>query len=122
DLLRAARKEGAIDALAQDSIVRAPGLAREWREVALEVVEEPAALRMLLRCYHLRAATLLAEDAGADGDADAAAHAKAYALRHVTRHEQAIEAMLPQHGARLAGLRPDRMADTPSAGNTDGTD
>jgi acyl-CoA dehydrogenase len=104
DLLRAATKERALEALVADSIQRGPELADAWRALASETITEAGALRLLMRCYHLRAATLLAEDAASDGDAEARAHAKAYTLRHVVRDERAFEAMLPEHGARLAGL------------------
>jgi alkylation response protein AidB-like acyl-CoA dehydrogenase len=103
DLLRAATKERALEALVTDSVRRGPEFAEGWRALAGEAVGEVAALRFLFRCYHLRAATLLAEDAR-EGDPEAAAHAQAYALRHVRRDERGIEALLLEQGRLLAGL------------------
>jgi hypothetical protein len=101
DFLRATRKEGALDALAADSTRRAPELAPEWD--ALRPDGERAALRLLARAYHLRAATLLIEDAR-DGDPHADAHARAYLARHVTGDARAFEAQLEREGRALTGV------------------
>lgn len=104
DLLRAAHKDGAVDALRDDSLARlAPHdhvLRAAWAR--LRPSGEAGALRFLMDCYHLRTATLLAQDAAGDGDATAAAHAAAYLARHVASDEAALLALLERHGQALA--------------------
>lgn len=114
DFLRACAKEDAARALAEDSLARLPPaspLAEAWRAWAEDAARprsqpeaEVAALRLLERGYHLRVATLLAEDAtlaGAD-DAEAAAHARAYEARRVRRDEAAFDALALAEGHVLA--------------------
>jgi alkylation response protein AidB-like acyl-CoA dehydrogenase len=104
DLLRAAEKDGALDVLSSDSLRRLPAASRlraEW--VALRAPrEESLALRFLFDCYHLRAATLLAQDAERDGDAVARAHAEAYAARRALRDDAEADRVLARAAFELA--------------------
>lgn len=93
DFLRACRKEGAVHALAR----AATGLREEWSAwaEAAGAMDEAAALRLMTRAFHLRAAMLLrAHDPLA---------AEAYALRHVARDEEAFDRLAVKEGAALAG-------------------
>ena len=112
DFLRACAKEDAARALAEDSLARLPAgspLADAWHAWTEDVARprgppemEVAALRLLERGFHLRAATLLAEDAAVARDPEAAAHARAYEARRVRRDEAAFDAMALEEGALLA--------------------
>lgn len=112
DFLRACAKERAAEALVDDGLARLPAghpLRAAWHAWAADALRprappemEMAALRLLESGYHLRVATLLAEDAAHDGDAEAAAHARAYARRHVRRDDAASDALVLREGARLA--------------------
>lgn len=113
DLLRAALKDGALAALAEDSLRRLDGaheataaaanLLREaWPRLAAHELAEVSAVRLLDDAFALRAASLLVENAR-DGDAEAEAHAHAFIARRVLKDETAFEARLATSGRLLAG-------------------
>ncbi|MFA5862486.1 MAG: acyl-CoA dehydrogenase family protein [Candidatus Thermoplasmatota archaeon] len=104
DLLRSAQKDGALDALRGDSLARLGQRDGPLRDAwaRLRPTGEAGALRFLTACYHLRAATLLAQDAASDGDATATAHAVAYLARHVTHDEPAFLTLFERVGQALA--------------------
>ena len=96
DFLRAVAKDGAADALMQDSLRRSAALAPHWERWAREVAraDEMASARLLTTGYHLRAATLLA----AEGDR---AWAEAYRLKNVERDDAGFEAVVREHADEL---------------------
>lgn len=115
DFARACAKDGAAAALVDDSLSRVSAhgggsLAAAWRQWAADlahprtaVAREMASWRQLMRAYHLRAATLLVEDALRDDDPAAHAFAKAYVALRVEEDAAAFERLVEEQGARLAG-------------------
>ena len=116
DLLRGIAKEGAGDALLNDSLARLPSghtLAREWRAWAddARAMDELASARVLSRGYHLRAATLLAAEAEVSTSArtrssasgDAPLWADAYRIRNVERDERGFEGLVRARADELCG-------------------
>ena len=113
DFLRACGKDAAHQALLEDGLARLPSgslLGDAWRAWAADVARERpppeaelASLRLLERGWHLRVATLLAEDAGADDEGEARVHARAYETRRVRGDEAAFDGAVLAHGPLLAG-------------------
>lgn len=96
DLLRALRKEGSGEALLADSLRRSRRYEAEWTAWTDEIrgADEMAALRLLARGYHLRAATLLAAE-------DEPLWAEAYRVKNVEQDERAFEKIVREHAGTL---------------------
>ncbi|MEA3200138.1 MAG: acyl-CoA dehydrogenase [Thermoplasmata archaeon] len=99
DFLRGITKEGSWSALHASGVALAPALRDEWdaigREIERHGPDEARALAWLERCYHLRAASLLARDDPL--------HARAYLARRVRPDADAWIALARDEGAKLAG-------------------
>lgn len=114
DFMRACRKDGAAQALVDDSLrlLEKRGdlgarLTEAWHDWASDAAspasedeQQMSAARLLTAAYHLRCATLLAADATNE---TTAAFARGYYLKHIVRDESEVDALVLEHGATLAG-------------------
>lgn len=95
DFARACAKEGAAEALVEDSLRRSGAMRAEWKAWAEELsrADELAFGRLLTRAYHLRCATLLEEDEPP--------FAEAYRARNVEGDERAFERLVRERADAL---------------------